>query len=98
ARCTITDGYGQQSTVSVSVTVYCVAPSLQRIYTSGSGTETVPEGYSNVIIEEAGGGSGGEGGFTDGGVRPPAVYGGQGGTSGSYCRSSYACSGGQTLA
>ena len=98
ARCTITDGYGQQTTVSVPVTVYCVAPFLQRIYTSGSGTEIVPTGYSNVVIEDVGGGSGGQGGFTDGGVRPPAVYGGQGGTSGSYCRSSYACSGGQTLA
>ena len=54
------------------------------------GTETVPAGATNVVIEIWGAGGGGGGGSI--------VRGGGGGGGGSYCRSSYACSGGQTMA
>lgn len=50
---------------------------------SGSGTETVPAGATNVVIEVWGGG--GKGGLNSGAG------------AGGYCRTSIACSSGQTL-
>ncbi len=96
ARCTVTDGYGQQTTVSVSVSITCVANPVQHTYTSGSGTETVPGGgYNAVIIEIASPGGGGEGGYFNEGLRES--FGGEGGDSGTYCRSQYSCAAGKTL-
>lgn len=66
-----------------------------HIYTSGSGTETIPTGTNNTAAEAWGGGAGGGGG--DSGVRPPTVGGGGGG--GAYVRSTFgAGNAGKTLA
>lgn len=74
-----------------------ISPALQHIYTSGSGTETipgpVPGTYSTVIIEVWGpSGAGGAGTGID-------RRQGGGGASGSYCKSSYSLSGasGETM-
>lgn len=57
------------------------------VNTTTSGTQTVPAGATNVVIELWGNGGGGGGG---GGGR-------DGGGAGGYSRSTYACSGGQTI-
>lgn len=76
---------------AVSYTQNAFAATTNAYTTAGSGTETVPSGASNVVIEIWGGGGGGGGG--DGNI----TKGGGGGGAG-YARSSYACSGGQTIA
>jgi hypothetical protein len=71
---------------------------IQHDYSVGSfgasAVETVPTGASNVLIEVWGisgpGGGGGDDGVHNG-------IGGGGGAAGGYCRSSYACAGGQTI-
>lgn len=60
--------------------------SLTRTYTSGSGTETVPNGYNTVTIEVWGGGGGGGNGAIAR-VSPLLYSGGGGGGSSGYCRS-----------
>lgn len=95
-KCTVTDSLGQQTAVNVPVSfAYSPPAPTQATHTSGSGTQTVPAGYNQVIIEIASPGGGGEGGFVQ--TSPHAFYGGSGGDSGTYCRSLYACSPGQTL-
>lgn len=67
---------------------------LTRTYTTGtSATETVPNGATTVVIEAFGAGGGGGGGRSG-----CSGNGGGGGGGGGYVRSSYACSGGQTIA
>ena len=96
AQCVVTDGYGQTAAVTVGVSVtYSVPQPLQHIYTSGSGTETVPSGYNTVVMEIISGGGGGEGGSYNPSTRQS--YGGTGGDSGTYVRSQYSCSPGQTV-
>lgn len=95
--CTISDGVTSANTNTVNWSIQNTTPAFsgaQHVYTSGSGTEVVPTGATNVIIEENGGGVGGGNGITQSGV-PKTGY---GGGSGAYCRSVYTCSGGQTLA
>lgn len=76
---------------SGSVSLSVNAGTVIRTYTTGTGaTEIVPTGATNVVIEcwgAPGGGSGGSSGSNTG----------TGGASGGYSRSSYACSGGQTI-
>jgi hypothetical protein len=62
------------------------APIL-RIKTAGSGTDTVPSGAQNVILEAWGSGGGGSAGTGSGCSAAP----GGGGSSGSYSRTSIAC-------
>ena len=96
ALCTVTDQYGQTATTTCSVSITYNPPApITRIYTSGSGTETVPAVYNAVVIEIISGGGGGEGGFFQSSGHQS--YGGQGGDSGTYSRSLYTCSSGQTL-
>lgn len=91
--CTISDGVTSvnTNTVNWSLTNTSSFTPSTVTHTSGSGTETVPAGASNVVIESKGGGAGpSTTGFSD-------TY-ANGGPGAGYCRSSYACSGGQTLA
>ncbi len=68
--------------------------SLIRIYTTpGTATETIPSGYSTVLIE-AGGGSGGGGNGVSGGGG--TFTGGGGGGAPGYCRTSKSVSGAGT--
>ena len=67
--------------------------SAQYTYSSGSGLQTVPAGAGNVVIELWGVGGPGADGT---GTGTSKQY-GAGGQAGGYCRSSYSCSGGQTL-
>ena len=62
---------------------------IEHLYTSGSGTETVPDGASHVIIEIVGGGMGGYVGDMN--------FGGGGGNGAGYAKSAYSCTPGQTL-
>jgi hypothetical protein len=95
-KCTVTDSLGQQTTVNVPVSFAYSPPSpTQATHTSGSGTQTVPSGYNTVLLEVASPGGGGEGGFFDSSTRQS--FGGEGGDSGTYCRSLYSCHAGQTL-
>jgi len=88
--CDITFG-GHVYTVSsaLSYAQSSLSP-LLHTYSSGAGVETVPAGYTTVVIEIWGGGGGGS--LADG---TAAWLGGGGG--GGYSRSSYAVTGGQTL-
>ena len=64
---------------------------VTRLYTTpGSGAETVPSGATTVVIECIGSGQNGAAGLDD-------VTGGDGGKAAGYCKSSYSCTGGQTL-
>lgn len=87
-NCAITvngNTYTASSTLS-----YTELNPLLHSYTSGSGTETVPAGYANVVIEVKGGG----GGYSDTSATLPFLAGGGGA---GYCRSTYAVTGGQTI-
>jgi len=88
--CDITFG-GTVYTVSgtLSYTQQALSPLLHS-YTSGSGTETVPAGYANVVIEVKGGG----GGSSDTGFTTSYAAGGGGA---GYCRTSMAVTGGGTF-
>lgn len=90
----ISDGVTSINTNSVAwslTNTSTFTPSTVTHTTAGSGTETVPAGATNVVIEVKGGGAGSSAtGFTQ-------AYACGGGGAG-YCRSSYACSGGQTIA
>ena len=66
----------------------------QTIVRQGSASsQTVPAGATNVIIEAWGNGGYGGGYYFDG----SNYNSGGGGGAGGYCRSSYSCSGGQTI-
>lgn len=97
--CTITDSSGGSvNTNTVSWSLQNTSPSFtsaQHVYTSGSGTETVPNGATNVVIENWG--PGGTGAYGTGSVAQHNATYGAGGAAGGYCRSSYSCSGGQTI-
>lgn len=88
--CDITfNGVVYTVSASLSYTQNTVTPVLHS-YTSGSGTETVPSGYTNVVIEVKGGG----GGSSDtSGTQPWSAGGGGGG----YCRTSMAVTPGGTF-
>jgi hypothetical protein len=88
-QCVVTDAFGQTAIVNVSVS-FTYLPPVLRSYTSGSGSDTVPAGYSTVVIEVWGGGGGGQEGFLGTGV-------GAGGGAAGYSRSQYSCTGGQTI-
>src|SRR6185437_11825202 len=90
--CTITFN-GHTYTTSAAALSYTAFAPVLHTYSSGSGTETVPAGANTVVIEVWGGGGGGEGGDTS----DHTFFYGQGGDSGTYCRSSYTCAPGQTL-
>ena len=92
ATCTVTDALGQTASVHVGVS-FTYLPPLKRTYTSGSGTETVPNGYSTVEIEVWGGGGGG----AQGAGTLDTAQNGAGAGAGGYTRSGYAVSGGETL-
>ena len=96
AYCTGTDGVTSVNTNTISVSLQNTSASFvsaQYTYSSGSGTQTVPAGAGNVVIELwAVGGPGADGT----GTGTSKQY-GAGGQAGGYCRSSYSCSGGQTL-
>jgi len=87
------------TTTLASANIYMTAtqiaaftPITRDYSTVGSGTETAPAGCSNVVIEVWGGGGQGRG------AARFATMGGVGGSGGGYSKSSYAISGGQTLA
>lgn len=95
--CSISDGVhtvnSGQSTWSLKNTSF--AP-LQHLYTgAGAFLETVPVGATHVEVEIISAGGGGEGGSFQAGNHQS--FGGQGGDSGTYCRSVYNVVGGQTL-
>lgn len=96
--CTISDGVTSVNTHTVSASLTNTTPAFQgaqHTYSSGSGTETVPTGATQVIIELWG--PGGTGAFGTGSLTNHDAQYGAGGAAGGYCRSSYACSGGKTL-
>lgn len=79
---------------SSSATVnYTQNTNLLRTYTGGSGTETVPAGYSTVVVEIWGGGGGGQGGA---GSLCTITKGAGGGASG-YSRSQFTVTAGDTF-
>ena len=97
AYCTGSDGVTSANTDTISVSLQNTTPaftSAQHTYSATSGTETVPDGATQVVIELWG--LGGPGGYGTG-TQKPDIYYGPGGQAGGYCRSSYPCSGGQTL-
>jgi hypothetical protein len=72
---------------------------FQHIYTTaGSGTETIPTGYTTLTIEVWGGSGGGGSGYFN--LMPTGTLGGGGGGSGGYAKSTYTVTGagGQTIA
>lgn len=88
-NCAITVS-GNTYTCSSSVS-YTQNTSILHTFTT-SGTETVPAGYSNAVVEVWGGGGGGQGGN--------GVIGGEKGAgagAGGYSRSSFSVTGGQTM-
>lgn len=93
ARCAITDGYGQQTTVSVSVEIVCEINPVTYTYTDQAATtNTIPSGSVQVAIESwAQGGTGGSGSTV---IRSgvPFPYGGGGGGAGGYFRKTLAIS------
>ena len=97
AYCTGTDGVTSVNTNTISVSLQNTSASFvsaQYTYSSGSGSQAVPDGATNAVIELWG--VGGPGGYGTG-TQKPDIYYGPGGQAGGYCRSSYSCSGGQTL-
>ena len=98
AYCTGTDGVTSVNTDTISVSLQNTSASFvsaQYTYSSGSGTQTVPAGAGNVVIELWG--VGGPGAYGTGTGTGTSKQYGPGGQAGGYCRSSYSCSGGQTL-
>lgn len=96
--CTISDGVTSVNTNTETWSLQNTSPaftSAQHVYTSSSGTEIVPAGAANVVIEVWG--PGGTGAFGTGSVGAHDAAYGAGGAAGGYCRSSYSCSGGKTL-
>lgn len=96
--CTISDGVTSTNTVTISISLTNTSPvfsGAQHTYGSGSGTETVPAGATQVIIEVWG--PGGTGAFGTGSIAQHDAQYGAGGAAGGYSRSNYSCSGGNTL-
>jgi hypothetical protein len=88
--CTIVlGGYAYLISSPLSYTDNALSP-LLRSYTSGSGTETVPAGYNNVVIEVKGGGAGSS-------ATGNTLSYGCGGGGGGYCRTAMAVTGGGTF-
>lgn len=98
AYCTGSDGVNSLDTDTIAVALTNSTPaftSAQHTYSASSGTEIVPDGATQVVIELWG--LGGQGAYgTGSAAQHDAVY-GAGGQAAGYCRSVYPCSGGQTL-
>ncbi len=98
AYCTISDGVTSANTASITASLTNTTPaftSAQHTYSAASGTDTVPPGATQVVIELWG--LGGQGAYGTGSVAQHNATYGAGGQAGGYCRSVYSCSGGQTL-
>lgn len=94
---TLSDGVSSVNTSTVAWSLKNTSPafvSAIHIHTFDDGPDTVPSGAANVLIQGWAGGAGGGGGATQTGYRNIASGGGGGG---GYARSSYPCSGGQTI-
>ncbi len=98
AYCTISDGVTSVNTASITASLTNTTPaftSAQHTYSATSGTETVPTGATQVVIELWG--LGGQGAYGTGSVAQHNATYGAGAQAAGYCRSVYPCSGGQTL-
>jgi hypothetical protein len=91
AQCTVTDALGQQAQVTVSVSFTYLPPETFTYATAQ--TVTVPNGYSNAVIEEWGGGGGGQGGTGSLCTAQPGAGGGGAG----YVRHQVAVTGGESI-
>ena len=98
AYCTISDGVTSVNTGTITIPLTNTTPAFttaQHTYSAASGTEIVPTGATQVVIELWG--LGGTGAYGTGSTAQHNATYGAGGQAGGYCRSVYACSGGQTL-
>ena len=98
AYCTIADGVTSVNTDTITIPLTNTTPaftSAQHTYSAASGTETVPAGATQVVIELWG--LGGQGAYGTGSVAQHNATYGAGGQAAGYCRSVYPCAGGQTL-
>lgn len=97
AFCTISDGVTSVNTTTISVTLQnttpAFSPTLVIISTVGLSTQIVPAGATNVVVEAIAPSAWGGLGFGGAGHEE----GGGGGGAGALSRSSFACSGGETL-
>ena len=90
AQCTVTDGYGQQTTTSVSVSITCFTTVTDTYTNEGATASMIPNGATEAVIEGWGpGGTGGEGDsvIISGSSHP---YGGGGGGGGGYLKKTIA--------